>query len=65
MQDAGPERHRDQRVGDRVSRDGDAEVPALVGALLEQQPGHGGDGDDRCHPADQAGRAVQFDAVGQ
>ena len=65
MQDPGAERHRDQRVGDRVAGDGDAEVTAGVGALLEQQPGHGGDGDDRRHPADQAGRAVQFDAVGQ
>ncbi|MGD0244724.1 MAG: hypothetical protein ABSB59_30970 [Streptosporangiaceae bacterium] len=65
MQDQRSERHRDQRVGDRVADHGDAQVPALVGALLEQQPGHGGDGDDRRYPADQAGRAVQFDAVGQ
>lgn len=65
MQDPGTERHRDQRVGDRVAGHGDAEVTALVGTLLEQQPSHGGDGDDRRHPADQAGRAVQFDPVGQ
>ena len=65
MQDPGPERHRDQGVGDRVAGHRHAEVPALVGPLLEQQPGHGGDRDDRRHPADQAGRSVQFDPVGQ
>jgi hypothetical protein len=47
VQDPGPERHRDQRVGDRVAGDGHPEVAALVGALLEQQADHGGDRDDR------------------